>query len=229
MDFSNRLITARKAKGISQETLAESLGISRQAVSKWETGESKPDLDNLTALCTQLDVTMEYLCLGKTVPETPPQELPAKPNKRPLWTAVIAALLSMLLGFVLSFALFHDAENAAPQRDYVRELEAVKVSNVEAYYDYEQKGYGVSVLPSSVPQGMEMELLIEYVDFPDMKATTLSCQWDGYYYTGYLKTERKVRITAVFYLEEQQKQVPILDFRPQEGGFGYSSLWQAGQ
>ena len=41
MEFGQRLTAARKEKGISQEALAESLGVSRQVVSKWETGVSQ--------------------------------------------------------------------------------------------------------------------------------------------------------------------------------------------
>ena len=41
MDFKERIFQARKEKGLSQEALAESIGVSRQAVSKWETGISQ--------------------------------------------------------------------------------------------------------------------------------------------------------------------------------------------
>lgn len=87
MNFSDRLIAARKAKGLSQEALAEALGVSRQAVSKWETGESRPDLDNLIALCEQLELSMEYLCFGKAAqPEQPePKRSPAEDGRSLLW------------------------------------------------------------------------------------------------------------------------------------------------
>lgn len=65
MDFKERVFQARKAKGFSQEDLAEAIGVSRQAVSKWETGEAMPDLEKLIALCNTLDQNMEYLALGK--------------------------------------------------------------------------------------------------------------------------------------------------------------------
>ena len=52
MDYKTgeRLTKYRKKYGYSQEALAEKLGVSRQAISKWETGESAPDTDNLIAL-----------------------------------------------------------------------------------------------------------------------------------------------------------------------------------
>lgn len=47
---ANKLVSLRKSFGLSQEGLAEKLGISRQAISKWERAESAPDMDNLIAL-----------------------------------------------------------------------------------------------------------------------------------------------------------------------------------
>lgn len=65
MDFVERLIKLRKKAGLSQEDLADQLVISRQAVSKWERGESNPDIDNLTQLGSIYGVSMDYLLLGK--------------------------------------------------------------------------------------------------------------------------------------------------------------------
>ena len=72
MDLPDRLYRLRKERGLSQEELAHSLGVSRQAVQKWESGASRPDLDNLTALAQCLQVSLDYLILGKE--DTPPQE-----------------------------------------------------------------------------------------------------------------------------------------------------------
>ena len=44
MIFSEKLLTLRKAKGITQEQLAEKLDVSRQSISKWESGQSIPEL-----------------------------------------------------------------------------------------------------------------------------------------------------------------------------------------
>ena len=62
MSFQENLIRARKARGMTQEELAARLSISRQAVSKWETGESLPDLYKLAALADELDVSTDELC-----------------------------------------------------------------------------------------------------------------------------------------------------------------------
>ena len=62
MSFQENLIRARKARGMTQEELAARLSISRQAVSKWETGESLPDLYKLAALADELGVSADELC-----------------------------------------------------------------------------------------------------------------------------------------------------------------------
>ncbi len=62
MGFQENLIRARKACGMTQEELAARLSISRQAVSKWETGESLPDLYKLAALADELGMSTDELC-----------------------------------------------------------------------------------------------------------------------------------------------------------------------
>lgn len=47
MTFQERLLQFRRQKGVSQEALAERMGVSRQAVSKWESGLANPDINNL--------------------------------------------------------------------------------------------------------------------------------------------------------------------------------------
>ena len=62
MSFQENLIRARKARGMTQEELAAKLNVSRQAVSKWETGESLPDLYKLASLADELGVSTDELC-----------------------------------------------------------------------------------------------------------------------------------------------------------------------
>ena len=64
-ELGQRLQQLRKAKGFSQEELADRVGVSRQAVSKWEGGQTAPDLERLLALSKQLDVTTDYLLTGQ--------------------------------------------------------------------------------------------------------------------------------------------------------------------
>lgn len=61
VEIANRLVQLRKKNGLSQESLAEKLGISRQAVSKWERAESSPDTDNLLSLAKLYNVSLDEL------------------------------------------------------------------------------------------------------------------------------------------------------------------------
>lgn len=61
VDMAKRLVDRRRAAGLSQEALAEELGVSRQAVSKWERSESSPDTDNLIALAALYGVSLDDL------------------------------------------------------------------------------------------------------------------------------------------------------------------------
>lgn len=65
MSFAERILYCRKKAMLSQEELASKLGVSRQAVSKWETGESIPDMNNLAALAEIFDVSLDWLIKGE--------------------------------------------------------------------------------------------------------------------------------------------------------------------
>lgn len=59
--FSDNLMQLRKMKSMSQEDLAEQLGVSRQTLSKWETGESLPDIEKCRLLAELFEVTLDDL------------------------------------------------------------------------------------------------------------------------------------------------------------------------
>ena len=59
VEIAQRLAELRRAKGYSQESLAHELGLSRQAISKWERAESSPDTDNLIALARLYDMSLD--------------------------------------------------------------------------------------------------------------------------------------------------------------------------
>lgn len=65
--MAQRLVDRRKAAGLSQEALAAQLGVSRQAVSKWERSESSPDTDNLIALAALYGLSLDELLYGEAV------------------------------------------------------------------------------------------------------------------------------------------------------------------
>jgi len=64
MNVADRIQNLRKTKGISQEQLADAIGVSRQAVSKWEGEQSTPDLEKIILMSDFFDVTTDYLLKG---------------------------------------------------------------------------------------------------------------------------------------------------------------------
>lgn len=91
MELGKRLQLLRKKKGLSQEELAQMLSVTRQTVSKWELGQSEPDLQFVSRLSEIFGVTTDYLIKGdvddpdKTAENTggeadsaPPSEVAAK-------------------------------------------------------------------------------------------------------------------------------------------------------
>lgn len=72
--MAQRLVDRRKAVGLSQEALAAQLGVSRQAVSKWERSESSPDTDNLIALAALYGVSLDELLYGEAASDADSSE-----------------------------------------------------------------------------------------------------------------------------------------------------------
>lgn len=61
MKFNEKLVFLRKKYGYSQEKLAELLGVTRQAISRWELGDTTPEMELLVALCKTFNVSADYL------------------------------------------------------------------------------------------------------------------------------------------------------------------------
>ena len=65
MAFHNKLYQLRKNNGLSQEELGDKLNVSRQTVSKWELGESTPDMEKLVMLSDYFNISLDELVLEK--------------------------------------------------------------------------------------------------------------------------------------------------------------------
>ncbi|MCR5274591.1 MAG: helix-turn-helix domain-containing protein [Clostridiales bacterium] len=84
MSIAERILTLRKSKGMSQEQLAEAVGVSRQAVSKWESEQASPDPEKIITLSEVFGVTTDYLLKGvkpEKENEKKPEEKTTEENK----------------------------------------------------------------------------------------------------------------------------------------------------
>lgn len=72
MNIADRIQHLRKVKGISQEELADKIGVSRQAVSKWESEQTSPDIEKIILMSDFFDVTTDYILKGiEPIPDEP--------------------------------------------------------------------------------------------------------------------------------------------------------------
>jgi transcriptional regulator with XRE-family HTH domain len=84
IEIANRLVQLRKKHNLSQEQLAEKVGVSRQAVSKWERAEASPDTDNLIILSKLYGLSLDAMLFSKDEPDLPVRAAEANVSE-PLW------------------------------------------------------------------------------------------------------------------------------------------------
>lgn len=109
MGFSERLLELRKAQGLSQEMLAERIGVSRQAVSKWEVGEATPDLNKLLVLADVLNVSLDYLCGREDVSNTIVK--PVQKRRYNYWMIICVVLTVIAALLLLQVMNLREIEN----------------------------------------------------------------------------------------------------------------------
>lgn len=104
MKLNDKLYELRRNQHLSQEQLAQELGLSRQAISKWENDENKPDLDNLKKLANIFHVKVEYLINDDAIDDSLENnhiQKKEKTNKKHIILAIASALLCLFLGFYI--------------------------------------------------------------------------------------------------------------------------------
>ncbi len=111
MEFYERLNELRKQKGYSQEELAGRLDVTRQTISKWETGDSTPDMEKLIALGELFGVSLDTLVLGKEPAEKDGTKLRLSPEtkaKTARWLKIagIAAAVVLAVDFTSLLVYF---------------------------------------------------------------------------------------------------------------------------
>lgn len=96
MEIGTRIQELRKKKNISQEELANKMNVSRQAVSKWESNLSVPDIEKIIDLCEYFQVSADYLLMGKV-----------QSKKLDNTFVEFYPILSLIIKFILMFVLYY--------------------------------------------------------------------------------------------------------------------------
>ena len=113
MSFAKKLIELRKQQDLSQQDLADRLGVSRQAISRWETGAVQPLADSVKSLAQVFQVSTDYLLnddlddptpLRSPQPAPTPQEEPTPTRKHRKWLLALAALAAAAVLILVTVA-----------------------------------------------------------------------------------------------------------------------------
>lgn len=111
MKFSEKIMKLRRQKGLSQEEFANKLNVSRQAIYKWETEQSVPDIKNVQEICKIFNVNIEYLLNDDLNEDVPQEKIPSKRRKKfsikSIFKFLIALLVIYLIVVVIKFCLIN--------------------------------------------------------------------------------------------------------------------------
>lgn len=153
MTLREKLIVSRNKAGLSQMELADRLGVSRQAVSRWESGDTTPTMDKLKSLAKIYGVSLDWLCsdaADRELPEAakpeadrPPDEAPAgkEGEKKQKIRAIAIALAIGALAFACVWFAAENkkADEAADQGDNVKYDVVEMPDQNENGFDFEWK------------------------------------------------------------------------------------------
>lgn len=135
--YNEKLLEYRKNKNLSQEELAEKIGVSRQSIYAWESGKSVPDIENIFKLCQMLDITANDLTngLNYTSNETENSKdankrINKKIVKRIFWLLLIIIIIVYLILAIRKFIILTDIHS---------KIESVSYYNNYSYEEYSGK------------------------------------------------------------------------------------------
>lgn len=121
MNLSEKILQLRKMNGMSQDDLADKMGVSRQSVSKWETGQTMPESDKLLLLSDVFHVTADYLLrpsevdeltMKTTVLEKQQNEILGRQRKQQnRQYAIVTSIIAIMVSFV-AFCVYHSIINS---------------------------------------------------------------------------------------------------------------------
>ena len=107
MNIADRIQSLRKTKGISQEELADKIGVSRQAISKWESEQSVPEIDKVIFMSDYFEVTTDYILKGIETREQVKERPPLDAN-----VFAASATFLILIGLILACVIWYERQTA---------------------------------------------------------------------------------------------------------------------
>ena len=149
MTLGQRIQELRKGLGLSQEELGERMGVSRQAISKWEGDQTIPELDNLIALSRLFGLTVGQL-LGVEQPVPTPPAAPAKmPRRMKLLMSGMGAVLAVLS--VMAGKSASGRDGSGPSHSGCSGGDAVVSGSVAGTADRSERGICLLLSPGAFP------------------------------------------------------------------------------
>ncbi len=133
MEFNEKLQELRKAKGLTQEELAEALFVSRTAISKWESGRGYPSIDSLKAIAKFFGVSIDSLLSGEEVLNIAQEDQKQKENRR---RDVVFGLLDVGVLLLLFLPFFGQDTDAGVRAVSLLQLEGIPAALEIAYYAF---------------------------------------------------------------------------------------------
>ena len=187
MTLGQRISAYRKTLGISQEELGARLGVSRQAVSKWETGAAAPDMENLLALAREFGVSVAELT---QTPEPPPRNAPeaaespassSPPRRRGGWIAlvIVLVLLVFMAGTLIVLGLRSTAGQVSqiPEPTHTEFYLTWQVPRLghQEWYEYLALGQQDDLFPFGTSLTLTEPEMITTGEVPDQEYHDLVC------------------------------------------------------
>ena len=108
MNIADRIQNLRKMKGVSQEELADKIGVSRQAISKWESEQSIPEIDKIIIMSDYFEVTTDYILKGIETKEQTHEKTALDAN-----IFLTSATFIIFIGLVLACVIWYERQTAA--------------------------------------------------------------------------------------------------------------------
>lgn len=132
MDLAENLIKLRKEKGLTQEQTAQMIGVSRQAVSKWESGNGVPDINNLIEIAKLYQVNIDDLLMSEQRPRLNKKKVP-----KDLGKSLILISLGFFMGVstvLLFYPNFTNGENFVEYEAFTNHIAYLSAPDFEGGY-----------------------------------------------------------------------------------------------